>query len=65
MSAIGTKRTSLFAVRRRDFIKVIVGSAVPCPLAVHAQQPALPVVGFVNFASAKGYEPQLSAFLKG
>jgi putative ABC transport system substrate-binding protein len=52
-------------VRRRDFIKVIVGSAVPWPLAAHAQQPALPVVGFVNFASAKGYEPQLSAFLKG
>ena len=25
----------------------------------------MPVVGFVNFASAKGYEPQLSAFLKG
>ena len=52
-------------MRRRDFIKVIVGSAVPWPLAAHAQQPALPVVGFVNFASAKGYEPQLSAFLKG
>ena len=52
-------------VRRRDFIKVIAGSAVPWPLAAHAQQSALPVVGFVNFASAKGYEPQLSAFLKG
>ena len=52
-------------VRRRDFIKVIVGSAVPWPLAAHAQQPALPVVGFVNIASAKGYAPQVSAFLKG
>jgi putative ABC transport system substrate-binding protein len=52
-------------VRRRDFIKVIVGSAVPWPLAAHAQQPARPVVGFVNIASAKGYAPQVSAFLKG
>jgi hypothetical protein len=25
----------------------------------------MPVVGFVNLASAKGYAPQLSAFLKG
>ena len=52
-------------VRRRDFIKVIAGSAVPWPLAAHAKQPALPVVGFVNLASAKDYEPRLSAFLKG
>ena len=52
-------------MRRRDFIKVIAGSAVPWPLAAHAQQPALPVVGFVNVASAKDYEPRLSAFLKG
>ena len=52
-------------MRRRDFIKVIVGSAVPWPLAAHAQQPARPVVGFVNIASAKGYAPQVSAFLKG
>jgi putative ABC transport system substrate-binding protein len=41
------------------------GSAVPWPLAARAQQPAIPVVGFVNFASAKGYAPQVSAFLKG
>ena len=52
-------------VRRRDFIKVIAGSAVPWPLAARAQQSAMPVVGFVNVASAKGYAPQLSAFLKG
>ena len=52
-------------MRRRDFIKVIAGSAVPWTLAAHAQQPALPVVGFVNVASAKGRASHLSAFLKG
>src|SRR6516162_10144556 len=52
-------------VRRRDFIKGIAGSTVVWPLAAQAQQPTLPVVGFVNVASAKDYEPQSSAFLKG
>jgi len=52
-------------VRRRDFIKVIAGSAVSWPLAARAQQPVLPVIGFVNSASRQGYEPQVAAFLKG
>src|SRR5215469_14010805 len=34
------------AMRRRDFIKVIVGSAVASPLAAHAQQPAVRVKSF-------------------
>jgi ABC-type uncharacterized transport system substrate-binding protein len=52
-------------VRRRDFIKGIAGSTVVWPLAARAQQPATPVVGFINFASAKSYARQLAAFLKG
>jgi putative ABC transport system substrate-binding protein len=52
-------------VRRRDFIKVIAGSAVAWPVASRAQQPTLPVVAFVSFPSAKGYATQSSAFLKG
>jgi putative tryptophan/tyrosine transport system substrate-binding protein len=52
-------------MRRREFIKVIAGSAVVWPVPVRAQESAKPVVGFLNAASARGYERQVAAFLKG
>jgi putative ABC transport system substrate-binding protein len=52
-------------MRRRDFITLVGGLAVARPLAAHAQQPAMPVIGFVNVASPQGYAQPLSAFLKG
>jgi putative ABC transport system substrate-binding protein len=51
-------------MRRRDFIKC-AGSVVAWPLVAHAQQAALPLIGFVNSAARQTYEPQLAAFLKG
>jgi putative ABC transport system substrate-binding protein len=52
-------------MRRREFIRLIGSVAATWPLAAHAQQSAMPVVGFINVASAKDYAPLLSAFLKG
>jgi hypothetical protein len=52
-------------MQRREFIILLGGTAAAWPFSVRAQQPTLPVVGFVNFSSAKAYAPQLSAFLKG
>jgi putative ABC transport system substrate-binding protein len=52
-------------MQRRKFITVVGAAAVAWPLAVRAQQPTIPVIGFVNVASPQGYARPLSAFLKG
>jgi ABC-type uncharacterized transport system substrate-binding protein len=52
-------------VRRRDFIKIIAGSAAAWPLTARAQQPAMPVIGFLSFRSANESASMEAAFREG
>jgi putative ABC transport system substrate-binding protein len=52
-------------MRRREFIGYLCTTAVAWPFAARAQQPTMPMVGFLNGASAAGYTKFLSEFRRG
>jgi putative ABC transport system substrate-binding protein len=52
-------------LRRRQFITLLGGAAVACPLAAHGQQPAMPVVGLLTPRAAGDAQHLLGAFRQG
>jgi putative ABC transport system substrate-binding protein len=50
---------------RREFIAALRGALTAWPLAAHAQQAAVPVIGFLHSAALKGYAFYVTAFRNG
>ncbi len=52
-------------MRRRDFITLLIGGAIVWPLTAHTQQPASPVIGFLDPRTPEVVAARLGGFRQG
>ena len=52
-------------MRRREFIALLSGAATALPLAAQAQQPAIPVIGYLDSRSPEAVQNRLRGFHQG
>ncbi len=53
------------SIRRRELITALGGAAIAWPLAARAQQPALPMIGFLHTGSLDQFTLRLTAYRQG
>ena len=52
-------------MRRREFITLVGGAAATWPLTARAQQPTMPVVGWLASGTSEAYASYVAAFREG
>ena len=63
---LGTRRHRwVLEMRRREFFALLGAAAVTWPVRARAQQPAMPVIGFVSSSTLEGSQSSIAAFHRG